>query len=196
MCGKCYPITEAHKYGYDITLRFESVFNGKLHHFVPVITFSISYDKINQNEFLKHYPTPDMLTCTADKLRWYRLTNGNLQVEIADMIGIDRSTYIHYENPNRKLYELDKLQLLADSYQVNIECLLDDYMLFLYRGQGKQLKAMRRELRLTQRQFANMVGVPIGNLKHWEQEQCVMLYENYILLMDYIDLFYLNFNKI
>ena len=189
MCGKCYPITEAHKYGYDITLRFESVFNGKLHHFVPVITFSISYEKINQNEFLKQYPAPDMLTCTADKLRLYRLTNGYLQSEIADMIGVCRSTYINYEEPSRKFYELDKLQLLADLYQVNIECLLDDYMLFLYRGQGKQLKALRNEFGLTQLEFANTLGIPIGNLKHWEQDRCVMLYEKILLLKDYIAIY-------
>ena len=129
---------------------------------------------------MQHYPTPDLLDSTADKLRWYRLKNGYLQVEIADMIGIDRSTYIHYEEPTRKFYELDKLQLLADLYKVEIEYLLDDYMLFLYRSQGKQLKAMRKELGLTQRQFADMVGVRLASLKHWEQDRCVMLYENYL----------------
>ena len=103
-----------------------------------------------------------------------------MQAKIADIIGIYRSTYIYYENPTRKFYELDKLQLLADLYQVNIECLLDDYMLFLYRGQGKQLKALRKELGLTQRQFADMVGVRLASLKHWEQDRCVMLYENYL----------------
>lgn len=121
-----------------------------------------------------------MLDTTADKLRWHRLQSGYLQAEIADMIGIYRSTYIHYDEPSRKFYELDKLQLLADLYQVNIECLLDDYMLFLYRGQGKQLKSLRKKLGLTQRQFANMLGVRFVSLKHWEQDRCVMLYENYI----------------
>ena len=81
------------------------------------------------------------------------------------MIGVSRSTYIHYESTSHKLYELDKLQLLADLYKVDIKCLLDDYMLFLYRGQGKQLKAMRKELGLTQKQFADMVGVSLGTVK-------------------------------
>ena len=45
--------------------------------------------------------------------------------------------YIHYESTSHKIYELDKLQLLADLYQVDIECLLDDYMLFLYRVQAE-----------------------------------------------------------
>ena len=58
-------------------------------------------------------------------------------------------------------------------------------MLFLYRGQGKQLKAMRKELGLTQLEFANTLVVTIGNLKHWEQERCVMLYENFVKVMSH-----------
>jgi transcriptional regulator with XRE-family HTH domain len=126
-----------------------------------------------------------MLDSTADKLRWHRLQSGYLQAEIAEIIGIYRRAYTYYENPSRKLYELEKLQLLADLYQVDIVCLLDDYMLFLYRGQGKQLKAMRKELGLTQLEFANTLVVTIGNLKHWEQERCVMLYENFVKVMSH-----------
>jgi transcriptional regulator with XRE-family HTH domain len=150
------------------------------------VSFRFSCESLFESEFLQHYPTPDLLNTTADKLRWYRLDNGYLQSEIADMIGVYRCTYIHYEEPSRKFYELDKLQLLADLYKVEIEYLLDDYMLFLYRGQDKQLKALRKELGLTQRQFADMVGVRYISLKQWEQERCVMLYDNYMLLKDYI----------
>ena len=149
-------------------------------HYVPVVSFRFNCESLLESEFLQHYPTPDLLTSTAEKLKRYRLKNGYLQSEIADIIEIYRSTYIHYEEPTRKFYEPDKLQLLADLYQVDIECLLDDYMLLLYRGQGKQLKALRKELGLTQRQFADMVGVRLASLKHWEQDRCVMLYENYL----------------
>ena len=186
MCGKCYTITEAHKYGYDITLRFESVFNGKLHHFVPVITFSISYNKINQNEFLKLHPTPDMLTCTADKLRWYRLTNGYLQKEIADMTGIYRSTYIHYENTEQKLYDINYLQKIADIYNIDITCLLDDYMMFMYKVQDKQIKALRKSLGLTQNQLADLFNTPKSNVKHWEQEVCFMQYDNFVKIKKFL----------
>ena len=110
------------------------------------MSFRFNCESLHESEFLQHYPTPDLLNTTADKLRWHRLQNGYLQSEIADMIGVCRSTYIYYEEPSRKFYELDKLQLLADLYQVDIKCLLDDYMLFLYQGQSKQLKALRKEL--------------------------------------------------
>ena len=188
MCGKCYTITEAHKYGYDITLKFASISNGKLHHFVPVITFSISYDKINQNEFLKLHPTPDMLTCTADKLRWYRLTNGYLQKEIADITSIYRSTYVHYENIEQKLYDINYLQKIADIYKIDITCLLDDYMMFMYKGQGRQIKALRKSLGLTQDQLADLFNTSKSNIKHWEQERCFMQYDNFIKIKSFFDI--------
>ena len=188
MRGKCYTITEAHKYGYDITLRFNSIFNCKLHHFVPIITFSISYDKINQNEFLKQYPTPDMLTCTADKLRWYRLTNGYLQEEIADMTGIHRSTYVHYENIEQKLYDIDYLQKIADIYKIDITYLLDNYIMFMYKGQSVQIKALRKSLGLTQDKLADLLNTPKSNIKHWEQERCFMQYDNFIKIKRFFEI--------
>lgn len=60
-------------------------------------------------------------------------------------------------------------------------------MLFLYEGQGKQLKAIRKELGLTQRQFADMLGVPIGSLKHWEHDRCVMTYKNFVKCISIYD---------
>lgn len=129
-----------------------------------------------------------MLHTTAEKLKWYRLKNEYLQSEIADMIGVYRSTYIHYEGPSRKFYELDKLQLLADLYQVDIECLLDDYMLFLYRGQGKQLKALRNKLHINQCMLANLIGVPLGTVKQWEQDRNIMRYYNFVKIKRYFDI--------
>lgn len=180
MCGECYTHITAHINNINISVDFILNTKTKPAHYVPVISYKFNCESLYENEFLNYYPTPDLLTTTADKLRWYRLENGYLQAEIADMIGIDRSTYIYYENPTRKFYELNKLQLLADLYQVNIECLLDDYMLFLHRGQGNQLKSLRKKLGLTQRQFANMLGVRFVSFKQWERERCMMLYENFI----------------
>ena len=37
------------------------------------------------------------ITETADKLRWLRYQKGLRQRDVADYAGIDRSTYVHYE---------------------------------------------------------------------------------------------------
>jgi transcriptional regulator with XRE-family HTH domain len=152
------------------------------------VSFRFNCESLFESEFLQHYPTPDLLDTTAEKLKWYRLKNGYFQSEIADMIGIYRSTYIHYEEPSRKFYELDKLQLLADLYKVDIECLLDDYMLFLYEGQGKQLKALRKSFGLTQDELADLFNTPKSNIKHWEQERCFIQYDNFVKIKRCFDI--------
>ncbi len=150
------------------------------------MSYRFSCESLLESEFLQHHPTPDLLSTTAEKLKWHRLKNGYFQFEIADMIGIYRSTYIHYENPNRKLYDLDKLQLLADLYQVDIEYLLDEYMFFLYRGQGKQLKALRKKLGKTQQEFGKLINTSLGTVKQWESERCVMLHTSFIRIIQFL----------
>ena len=40
---------------------------------------------------------------TADKLRWLRYQKGLRQRDVADYAGIDRSTYVHYEEYKKRL---------------------------------------------------------------------------------------------
>ena len=152
------------------------------------MSFRFNCESLYESEFLQHYPTPDLLNTTADKLRWYRLTNGYLQKEIADMTGIHRSAYVHYENIEQKLYNIDYLQKIADIYNINIACLLDDYMMFMYKGQRKQIKALRKSLGLTQKQLAEIFKTPKSNIKHWEQESSFMKYNNFVKIKRFFDI--------
>lgn len=88
---------------------------------------------------------------------------------MADYAGIDRSTYIHYEEAGRDYYPKEHMEKLAELFEVPLEDLLDDYNLFLLRGQGEQIKAIRLKLGLTQRAYAAQLGVPLQKLKRWEQ---------------------------
>ena len=109
------------------------------------------------------------ITETADKLRWYRYQKGLRQRDAADYAGIDRSTYIHYEEAGRDFYPKEYMEKLAELFEVPLEDLLDDYNLFLLRGQGAQIKAMRQRLGLTQKAYAAQLGVPLQKFKRWEQ---------------------------
>ena len=64
-------------------------------------------------DFLNSNPNPDSLKYTGEKLRWYRYKNNLLQKDVADRIGVDRSTYIHYVTNNHDLYPQDILKKLA-----------------------------------------------------------------------------------
>ena len=121
--------------------------------------------------FLCENPTPNKLTTVSDKLKWYRYQNGLLQSEVAKVMGVDRTTYSRYEEDVLETYPLDKLSKAAELFQINVTSLLDDYNLFLYRGQGQQIKRLRKSLKLTQSEFAKYIGVSLGTLKKWEQNR-------------------------
>ena len=111
------------------------------------------------------------ITEIADKLRWLRYQKGLRQRDVADYAGIDRSTYVHYEEYGKDLYPPEHMEKIAQLFEVPVDMLLDDYNLFLRNGQGEQIKAIRTKLGLTQKQYADKLGVSLGNLKHWEQNR-------------------------
>ena len=117
------------------------------------------------------YTEPSKIAKVADKLRWYRYHHSLLQKEVADKIGVSRSTYIHYEECEHDYYPINHMEKLSALYGVPVTDLLDEYNTFLYYGQGKQLQAMRQTLNMTQCEYSQKLGVPLGTLKKWEQNQ-------------------------
>lgn len=111
------------------------------------------------------------ITETADKLRWLRYQKGLRQRDVANYAGIDRSTYVRYEEYGKDLYPLEQMEKIAQLFEMPVDVLLDDYNLFLRNGQGNQIKSIRMKLGLSQRQYADKLGVSLGNLKQWEQNR-------------------------
>ena len=119
---------------------------------------------------LKH-PDPKKIDTTAGKLRWYRQRKALLQREVADSIGISRRTYIRFEEDGRDYYPPDKLEKIAQLLEVDLLELMDGYNLFLYHDQGKQIRAKREALGMTELQYAEHLGVPLIKLRKWESNQ-------------------------
>lgn len=121
--------------------------------------------------YLYENPNPDKLVTVSDKLKWYRLHNGLLQRDVAKVMGVDRTTYSRYEENVLEAYPLDKLAKVAELFGIDITALLDDYNLFLYHGQGEQIKRLRMSMKLTQSELAKYMNIPLGTLKKCEQER-------------------------
>lgn len=147
--------------------------NGKVR-YVPLYIDSLSF--INNRHltksqvFLHNNPDPEKLETVSDKLKWYRINSGLLQRDVAKVMEVDRTTYSRYEDNVLDAYPLDKLSKAAKLFGIDVTSLLDDFNLFLYNGQGKQIKGLRKSMKLTQSQFAQSIGTPLGTLKKWEQD--------------------------
>lgn len=119
-----------------------------------------------------------------EKIRYFRLRESLCQEEVAKFIGVDRTTYISYENGLR-VYTIDVMIKLSDMYNVDLDVLLNDYHRFIYFNQGKNIKKIRKELGLNQKELADLLGVSIIVIKRAEQEKVRFLEKNYIKLMNY-----------
>ena len=126
---------------------------------------------LEAEKFNLRFTDPSQMTFTADKLRWYRYKKALLQREVAAIAGIDRSTYIHYEDAARDYYPLEIMEKIAPVLGVHVTELLDDFNMFLYNNQGKQIREKRTSLGMTQAEYARYLGVNLGNLKKWEQNK-------------------------
>ncbi len=143
--------------------------------FSPLFIYSFPllapHHLLESEKFNIRFSDPSMITEISDKLRWYRYRKALLQREVADYIGVDRSTYIHYEEMGRDYYPIENMEKLATLFGVPVTELLDDFNMFLYNDQGKQIREKRMSLNMTQREYANMLGVPLCNLKKWEMNR-------------------------
>ena len=68
---------------------------------------------LDAEKFNLRFSDASEITEIADKLRWYRYQKGLRQRDVADYAGIDRSTYIHYEEAGRDFYPKEHMEKLA-----------------------------------------------------------------------------------
>lgn len=129
------------------------------------------------------YTGPFDITTVSDKLRYYRHKKALRQKDVAEKTGIHRATYCAYEQENRKIpYPFDKLSKIAELLDVEITDLLDEYNLFLYNGQGRQIRALRQSLGLTKKEFADLYGFHVYTVNEWEKDTIQILKSTWVKL--------------
>lgn len=135
-------------------------------------------------KFLYENPDTDKLTTVSDKLKWYRYKNGLLQSDMAKAMELDRTPYSRYEENVLDTYPLDKLEKAAELFKTDVTSLLDEYNLFLYKGQGEQIKRLRQSLKLTHSEFAGRLNVSLKTVQRWEQDKVRIQKETFERLME------------
>ena len=80
---------------------------------------------LDAEKFNLRFSDASEITEIADKLRWLRYQKGLRQRDVADYAGIDRSTYVHYEEYGKDLYPPEHMEKIAQLFEVPVETLLD-----------------------------------------------------------------------
>lgn len=72
---------------------------------------------------------------------------------------------------------------LSNLFEVDVYNLLDDYNRFIYDGQGKNIKKIRKELGITQKELAELMDTEVYKIKRFEQEKVRISKYNWERLM-------------
>ncbi len=89
-----------------------------------------------------------------------------------------------YEDVNREHYPIDVLKKIAAFCEVNVIEIMDEYHLFLYRGQGLQLKNLISDSKLTQKAVAKKLNVHAKSVAAWLSEKVRMSKSMYIKIFE------------
>lgn len=112
-------------------------------------------------------------TPIKDKLRYVRLMAGFKQVELARLVGIERSTLNRLENgvvSERNMKTELLLQIaLACGFERTFCC--NRYHRFLAEDSGDKIKKYRKERQMTQQALADVFGVHKKTISEWEQNR-------------------------
>lgn len=149
--------------------------------YIHTFTFVVGRDYKECEKYNLEITNPYELENINEKIKYFRLKSSLYQEEVAKIIGIDRTTYISYENGLR-VYPIEVMTKLSNMYNVDLDVLLDDYHRFIYFNQGQNIKKIRKELGLNQDELAELLGVSFNVIKRAEQEKVRFLEKNYIKL--------------
>ncbi len=138
---------------------------------------------LEAERFNIQYTDPAKIATVADKLRYYRHKKALRQKDVAEKTGIHLATYCAYEQEDRKIpYPFEKLGKVAELFDAKITDLLDQYNLFLYNGQGQQIRALRQSLGLTKKEFGKLYGFHAHTVNQWENDNIQILKSTWVKL--------------
>ena len=110
-------------------------------------------------------------------LKKLRERHGYTQLEMANLLGIDRSQYGKYENEYTTI-PIKHLNTLCNYYKVSIDYIFDFTKNPNYKNSslninsiesGKRLKEFRKEHKLTQTKLANILNTSFSNISSYER---------------------------
>lgn len=147
---------------------------GDTAQYAPLIvrSFRLSAPRkiVEAQRFNLRYLRYEDVKTVPERLKWCRYHLGLDRQEVADCVGIRRSTYRDMESGDCQRFPLDKLDALAKLYGVPVDDLIDGYNQFLLNGPGKAILEYRTSLGLGRKDFAKKLGTVECLVRKWEEE--------------------------
>lgn len=104
-----------------------------------------------------------------EQLRYYRELRSLSLGELGSMVGKPAGEIKNFEKKfNPICYE--DAEVLSKALDIDINLLLDDYARFTMKGYGCKIKEIREDLKMTQEQFAKLLGTVRSTVSIWEIE--------------------------
>ena len=94
----------------------------------------------------------------GEYLRYYRLRNNLTTRQLAEQVGIVPATLLKYEQGITSI-PYDTAARLSEWLKIDVSLLCDSFAAFIASPYPEALKAIREELKLNQREFAELVGL-------------------------------------
>ena len=126
---------------------------------------------VEAQKFNLRYLRYEDVKTVPERLKWCRYRLGLDRQEVADRVGIRRSTYRDMESGDCQRFPLDKLDALAKLYGVPVDDLIDEYNRFLMNGAGRTILDYRTGLGLGRKAFAQKLGMSECLVRKWEEER-------------------------
>jgi len=129
---------------------------------------------LEATQFNQRYRRYEEIDNVPDRLRWCRHSKGLMQVEVADKVGMTHSVYKAIEEGFTQHIEPEKVDRLAQFYDVPVTDFLDEFNHFLYDGQANRIRAYRESFGMGKKPFARKMGIPVRCLQEWESGRKVI----------------------
>ena len=91
--------------------------------------------------------------------------------DIYEKIGINKSTYIHYENKATTSFELELCKKICKVIGIDPALVYDDYLAFIASDYGTSIRAFRKKHKLTYEKFGALIGMHPKVVARWEKRR-------------------------
>jgi len=123
------------------------------------------------------------LSTIGSRIKYYRILNNFTQEDLAIKSGLDRCTINRYEN-NLVNHSLDIINQISKSLKIKPSIIYDDYLEFISSNYSNRIKLLRMNLKLTQKDLANILKVHQKTISSWEKQVSYPTRHNYMKMVE------------